>query len=194
MAIVSSVRPWNARSKTTTALRPVAARATLTAFSTASAPELTSSDFVSARARPQLGEAAADLHVGLVHADHEALVQIAVGLLVDGSDDARRSMPEVLAGDAAAEVEVLASVGVPDAGAFGPADDERRRRDATRDVAVPRFEHPLPGGAFLHGHGRPDYRLRDAGFQTAPPADCEALAAGECRNAQRAMMGRGVLE
>ena len=40
--IVSSVRPWNARSKATTAGRPVAARAILTAFSTASAPEFSS--------------------------------------------------------------------------------------------------------------------------------------------------------
>ena len=40
--MVSSVRPWKARSNATTAGRPVAARATLTAFSTASAPELTS--------------------------------------------------------------------------------------------------------------------------------------------------------
>ncbi len=42
MVIVSSVRPWNELSKTTTAGRPVAARAILTAFSTASAPEFTS--------------------------------------------------------------------------------------------------------------------------------------------------------
>jgi hypothetical protein len=46
MAIVSVVRPWNARSKTTTPARPVAARAILTAFSIASAPELTRIDFV----------------------------------------------------------------------------------------------------------------------------------------------------
>ena len=34
-----SVRPWNAWSKATTAVRPVALRAIFTAFSTASAPE-----------------------------------------------------------------------------------------------------------------------------------------------------------
>src|SRR5918999_2739619 len=44
IVIASSVRPWNAYSKTTTAGRPVAARAILTAFSTASAPELTSAE------------------------------------------------------------------------------------------------------------------------------------------------------
>ena len=53
-----SSRPWKARSKTTTPGRPVAARAILTAFSTASAPELTSSDFVPVSARPELVEAA----------------------------------------------------------------------------------------------------------------------------------------
>ena len=45
IVIVRSVRPWNALSKTTTAGRPVAARAILTAFSFASAPELTRIDF-----------------------------------------------------------------------------------------------------------------------------------------------------
>ncbi len=45
IVIVSSVRPWNALSKTTTAGRPVAERAILTAFSFASAPELTRIDF-----------------------------------------------------------------------------------------------------------------------------------------------------
>src|SRR5437763_653152 len=47
MAMVRFVRPWKARSKTTTPARPVAARAILTAFSTASAPELRRIDFVS---------------------------------------------------------------------------------------------------------------------------------------------------
>ena len=43
--IVISVRPWKPRSNATIAGRPVAARAILTAFSTASAPLLNSSDF-----------------------------------------------------------------------------------------------------------------------------------------------------
>jgi hypothetical protein len=50
------VRPWKALSKTTTAGRPVASRAILTAFSTASAPELTRIDFCS---RPRTGESSA---------------------------------------------------------------------------------------------------------------------------------------
>ena len=46
--MVRFVRPWKARSKTMTPARFVAARAIFTAFSTASAPELTSSVFVAA--------------------------------------------------------------------------------------------------------------------------------------------------
>ena len=40
IVMASIVRPWNPASKATTAWRPVARRAILTAFSTASAPEL----------------------------------------------------------------------------------------------------------------------------------------------------------
>src|SRR4028118_2369991 len=45
MAIVRFVRPWYAWSRTATPRRPVAWRAILTAFSTASAPELTNAEF-----------------------------------------------------------------------------------------------------------------------------------------------------
>ncbi len=58
IVIARSVRPWNAPSKTTTAGRPVAARAIFTAFSIASAPELTSSERCSPS--PQ-GESSASL-------------------------------------------------------------------------------------------------------------------------------------
>ena len=47
-AMVRLVRPWKEWSKAITAVRPVATRAILTAFSTASAPELSSSERVSA--------------------------------------------------------------------------------------------------------------------------------------------------
>jgi hypothetical protein len=53
---VSSVRPWKPFSKTTTPGRPVAARAILTAFSIASAPELSRIDFCSG---PAQGESSA---------------------------------------------------------------------------------------------------------------------------------------
>ncbi len=56
IVIARSVRPWKALSNTTTAGRPVAARAIFTAFSTASAPELRRIDFWSA---PRHGESSA---------------------------------------------------------------------------------------------------------------------------------------
>jgi hypothetical protein len=45
-------------------------------------------------------------------------VEVAVDLLVDRSDDRGRAVPEVLAGDAAGEVEELSAVDVPDARPF----------------------------------------------------------------------------
>src|SRR5436305_8840970 len=74
------------------------------------------------RTRPEVVEPAADLHVRLVEADHEALVQIAVDLLVDGLDYRLGVVAEVLASDAAREIEVLTSVGVPDRRPFGAGD------------------------------------------------------------------------
>ena len=56
IVIVRSVRPWKEPSKTITAGRPVAARAILTAFSTASAPEFTSRERCSS---PRHGESSA---------------------------------------------------------------------------------------------------------------------------------------
>ncbi len=49
--MASSVRPWNAESNAITADRPVACRAILTAFSTASAPELKNAAFLA----PEIG-------------------------------------------------------------------------------------------------------------------------------------------
>ena len=116
------MRPWKARSKTTTPGLPVAARAILTAFSIASAPEFSRIDFCSP-----------------------------VDLLVDRRDDGRRSVAEVLAGDPAGEVEELAAVDVPDARALGAGDDERGRRDAAGDVALARCEDLVGGaGSFFH--------------------------------------------
>ena len=130
-------------------------RAILTAFSIASAPELTSSDFCSlARARRELGEPAADLDVRLVDADHEALVEVAVDLLVDRVDDGREAVAGVLAADAAGEVEVRAAVDVGDARAVGARDDEPRRRDAARDVARALGEDAVVGAGVGRGHAR----------------------------------------
>ena len=147
IVIVSRVRPWNALSKTTTAGRPVAERAILTAFSTASAPELRRSDFCSlARARRELGQPAAHLDVGLVDADHEALVEVLVGLGLDRVDDGREPVPGVLAADAAGEVDERAPVDVGDARAVGVRDDELRDRDAGAHVLRPIGEDAVVGG------------------------------------------------
>ena len=86
--------------------------------------------------RPELVELLGDRDVGLVEADHEALVQIAVDLLVDGLDYRLGVVAEVLASDAAREIEVLTSVGVPDRRPFGAGDGHVRRRDSSRHVSI----------------------------------------------------------
>ena len=85
-------------------------------------------------------------------ADHEALVEEAVDLLVDRPDDGRVAVAEVLAGDAAGEVDVLAALGVPDPGAPGARDDEIGGRDAARDVPLPPLAHLVRGRLFLDPH------------------------------------------
>ena len=109
-------------------------------------------------ARRELGEPAADLDVGLVRADHEALVQVAVDLLVDRSDRGREVVAGVLAADPAGEVDVAAAVDVPDPGALGPVDDDGGDGDAPRDVPGPRLEDALALGAVPDRHRpRRDY-------------------------------------
>ena len=119
---------------------------------------------VVAAARRELGQAAAHLDVGLVHPDHEALVQVAVDLGVNRVDDRRERVPEVRAAEAAGEVDVLASVGVPDPRSLRAADDERRRRDATRDV-------PLAGLLNAPGFSALVYRHRTGDCISAEAAD-----------------------
>ena len=100
IVIASSVRPWNALSNTTTAGRPVAQRAIFTAFSTGlGAGVHEDRALLAAAARRELGEAPADLDVRLVDADHEALVEVAVGLLLDRLDDRGVPVTGVLAAD-----------------------------------------------------------------------------------------------
>ena len=106
-----------------------------------------------AGARRQLAEPPADLDVRLVEADHHALVQVAVDLLVDRGDHRRRAVPEVLAADAAGEVDVGAPVDVLELRALGARDDERRRRHAARDPAAALVRDACglgPGGELRH--------------------------------------------
>ena len=90
---------------------------------------------LAAAARRQLGQPPAHLHVRLVDADHEALVQVAVRLLLDRLDDRGVPVARVLAPDPAREVDERAPVRIGDARALGVRDDERRRRHPGSDVA-----------------------------------------------------------
>ena len=85
---------------------------------------------LAATARRELREPPADLDVRLVDADHEALVEVAIGLLLDRLDDRRVPVPRVLAADPAAEVDEGAPVRIGDSRALGVGDDELRCRHA----------------------------------------------------------------
>src|SRR5829696_2068204 len=86
-------------------------------------------------AGPELVESSRDLDVRFVHPDHEALVQEAVDLLVHSPHDGLGIVTEVLAGDPAREVEILAPVGVAERRALGSGHDEVGGGDPAR--------HPL---------------------------------------------------
>ena len=106
-----------------------------------------------AAARRELGQPAADLDVGLVRADHEALVQVAVDLLVDRGDDRLEAVPRVLAGDPAREVEERPPVGIGDVRAFGARHDETRGRHAARDVPPARLGDSFARALLYLCHG-----------------------------------------
>src|SRR4029078_3310128 len=84
---------------------------------------------LAAAAGRELGEPPADLDVGLVGADHEALVEGPGELLVEPGDGGGEVVAGVLAADAAGEVDVAAAVEVPDPGAPGPVAQQRGAGD-----------------------------------------------------------------
>ncbi len=86
-------------------------------------------------ARRRLGEPPAHLDVRLVHPDHEALVEVQVGLGVDRLDHRAEAVTGVLAADAAGEVDEGATIDVGDPRAVGGGDHETRGGDAVRHVA-----------------------------------------------------------
>ncbi len=144
IVIASSVRPWNALSKTID--RRAAGRRARDldgVLDRLGARVHEDRALLSAAARRQLGKPAADLDVRLVDADHEALVQVPICLLLDRLDDRGMPVARVLAADPAREVDVGAPVRVGDARALGVRDDELRRRHARRDVARAVGEDPL---------------------------------------------------
>src|SRR4029078_4360002 len=99
---------------------------------------------------PGLVERLAPLYVRLVHADHEALVQVPVDLFVESSGG--EAVPGVLAAEPAREVDVLPSVDVPEPGSLRARDDQRRRRPATGDVALALSDNTIRCCALLDGH------------------------------------------
>ena len=128
-----------------------------------------------AGARRQLGEEAAGVDVRLVDPDHEALVEVGVGLLLDRVDDGLEAMTGVLATDTTREVEERAAVDVGDARAVGAVDDEARGGDAGRDVLRALGEdRVVEGGCIgLHRGSMPQF---GAGF-SASASHCVELRA-----------------
>jgi len=102
-----------------------------------------------------LREQAAHVDVALVGDDHRHLVQEAVDLRVHRRDDLLGPVPEVLAADAADEVEELASVQVLDDGAVRASHDELRVARAASHVALARLDQLLRNGLLLQRHALP---------------------------------------
>ena len=79
-------------------------------------------------------------------------------------------MARVLAAEPAGEVDVFAAVDVPEPRAFGTGDDERCRRDATGDVALPLFADAFGLGSLLDCH-RYFFRSARISFAARMPSD-----------------------
>jgi hypothetical protein len=92
----------------------VNARATFTAFSTASAPELNSADFLWWSPGVISLSFSQTVDVGLVAGHHETGVDQLVGLLVDPLDNQGSAVADVDHGDARAEVDERVAVHVHD--------------------------------------------------------------------------------
>jgi hypothetical protein len=88
------------------------------------------------RSGVELADAPADLDVRLVHGDREALVHVALGLLLHGAHHGLGRVPAVERADPAHEIDVLAPVDVRQARAVRALDEDRRRRHASCDVLI----------------------------------------------------------
>ena len=121
-----------------TLVRPVAARAILTAFSTASAPVENRIDLASPEKGASLVQALAELDIGLVWHDLEGGVGEGVELLLHRRDHLRMTVAGVEHGDAAGEIDEALAVPVPELGTLGALGKDRiGGGDATRDGGDP---------------------------------------------------------
>ncbi len=117
-----------------------------------------------AAAGRELPEPPANLDVRLIGADDDALVQVALGLLLDGLDDRWVPVAQVLTANSSCEVDERATVDVGDSRSLCLRDDEAWGRDSWRDVSCTVRRNSLRLGALPHGHVG-DYAPTQAGFQ-----------------------------
>src|SRR4051794_39612167 len=100
-----------------------------------------------------LVQPAACLDVGLVHADHEALMQVLVELCPHRVYRGTETMAQVLPAEPAGEVDVRLAVDVGDARAFSTSDGQGRGVHTARDVPAARLHHTIGRGPFRRRHG-----------------------------------------
>ena len=124
--IAISVRPWKAPSNAITAGRPVAWRAILTAFSTASAPELKNAALFG----PEIGLRATIRSASSTYASYGTIVKSVCRKrstwACSACGDGGVRVADVQAADAARPVEERVAVDVGDDTAVAVVDDERR--------------------------------------------------------------------
>ena len=141
-----------------TSVRPVAARAILTAFSTASAPVENRIGLGLAREGRELVQPLAELDIGLVGHDLEGGVGEGVELLLHRRDHLRMAVAGVEHGDAAGEIDEALAVACPRARSLRRArqrPDRRWRR---------RAEWPRSAGLerCIAGHGNPSGKMHNS--------------------------------
>ena len=171
--IVSSVRPWNAWSNVTIALRPVWYRAIFTAFSTASAPEFANMVFLAWLARRERVQPLGELDVGLVGRHVEARVRVELGLTRDRLDHlgcacGRRSGRRCRSRSRSSRLPSTSSTIAPEARAV--------------DDGMDRARHPA---------GRPDRRRANHSIDRGPGIVGDELAF--LRDVHRTSLGDGPL-
>ena len=146
----------------------MAARAILTAFSTASAPLLNSAAFVAPAIGTNLAQLARKGDIRFVGRHHEARVLKLLQLLADAPNDARRRMAGIEAPNAAGEVEKDVSIDINETRPFGTLEEDAVLRfgNACGDIAPPLVDEGLAAWA---GQGRADSygRSRQDHFRAA---------------------------